>query len=82
MRLALEPESINIGAVVRACEDDMRIVECFDPKANTCPIAPACALPGILDEALAAFVGVLDRHTLADLLKPRAALWSILEAAD
>jgi Rrf2 family transcriptional regulator, nitric oxide-sensitive transcriptional repressor len=78
MRLASAPHEINVGAVVRACEDDMRIVECFDPLTNTCPIADACALPAILDEALAAFVAVLDRYTLADLLKPRAALWEIL----
>ena len=82
MRLALQPKDINIGAVVRACENDMRIVECFDPPSNTCPIAPACALPRVLDEALAAFVGVLDRYTLEDLLKPRAALWSILDTTD
>jgi len=60
----------------------MRIVECFDPDTNTCPIAAACALPRVLDEALSAFVGVLERYTLADLLKPKAALWSILDAAD
>ena len=82
MRVALQPEDINIGAVIRACEDDMRIVECFDLASNTCPIAPACALPRVLDEALAAFVGVLDRYTLKDLLKPRTALWAILDAAD
>lgn len=82
MRLARDPDDINIGAVVRASEDDMRIVECFDPGTNTCPIAPACALPRVLDEALSAFIGVLDRYTLADLLKPKAALWSILDAAD
>lgn len=82
MRLALQPEDINIGAVVRASEDDMRIVECFDPASNTCPIAPACVLPRVLDEALAAFFGVLDRYTLKDLLKPRTALWLILDAED
>jgi Rrf2 family transcriptional regulator, nitric oxide-sensitive transcriptional repressor len=82
MRLAHAPGDINIGAVVRACEDDMRIVECFDTQNNTCPISAACALPAVLDEALAAFNAVLDRYTLADLLKPRAALWAVLDAAD
>ena len=72
------PDDINAGAVVRACEYDMRIVECFDPLTNTCPIANACALPSVLDEALTAFLGVLDRYTLADLLKPQAALWAVL----
>lgn len=79
VRLAREPTAINVGAVVRACEDDMRIVECFDPTTNTCPIASACTLPAVLDEALVAFNQVLDRYTLEDLIKPRAALWSILD---
>jgi Rrf2 family transcriptional regulator, nitric oxide-sensitive transcriptional repressor len=82
MRLAHAPVDINIGAVVRACEDDMRVVECFDPETNTCPIAQVCALPSVLDEALAAFMAVLDRHTLADLMTPKAALWAVLKAAD
>ena len=81
MRLAHAPADINVGAVVRACEDDMRLVECFNPVTNTCPIAAACALPAILDEALSAFIAVLDRYTLADLLEPRAALWTVLRVA-
>jgi Rrf2 family nitric oxide-sensitive transcriptional repressor len=82
MRLARDPRDINIGSVVRTCEDDMRIVECFDPATNRCPIISACALPRVLDEALAAFIDVLDRYTLADLLRPRAALWEVLGSAE
>ena len=81
LRLAQAPEAINVGAVVRRCEDDLRIVECFDPDTNTCPIAGVCALPALLDEALAAFLAVLDRHTLADLLVPRGGLAEILAPA-
>ena len=75
---ARSPAAINIGEVVRRCEDDMRIVECFDPVTNTCPIAGVCALPAVLDEALTAFLEVLDRYTLADLLVPRGGLIDIL----
>ena len=78
MRLAQAPAAINLGDVVRHCEDDLRIVECFDPDTNTCPIAGVCALPAILDEALAAFLAVLDRYTLADLMVPRDGLIDIL----
>lgn len=78
MRLALAPEQINLGDAIRRCEDDMRLVECFDPETNTCPIASVCALPSILDEALAAFLAVLDRYTLRDLLQRRGALAEIL----
>lgn len=78
IRLALPPERILIGDTVRQCEDDMRVVECFDPATNTCPIASVCALPAILDEALGAFMAVLDRYTLADLLQPRSGLARLL----
>lgn len=73
VRLARPAPEINIGKVVRATEDNLDLVECFDPATNRCPIAPACVLAGALDEALNAFLGVLDRYTLADLVaKPRA----------
>jgi len=65
-----DPGEINLGAVVRSCEEDLAIVECFDVSTNECRIAGACALNWILDDALGAFLSVLDRHTLADLLAP------------
>jgi Rrf2 family nitric oxide-sensitive transcriptional repressor len=67
VRLVREPAQINVGEVVRHTEESFRIVECFDAEANTCPIAPACTLASALDEGLRAFLGVLDRYTLADL---------------
>jgi len=82
IRLALSPEQIALGDTVRRCEDDMRVVECFDPATNTCPIASVCALPAILDEALGAFMAVLDRYTLADLLRPRSGLALVLMPSD
>ncbi len=70
--LAREAAAINVGAVVRATEDNLNLVECFDREANRCPIAPACALAPALDEALGALFAVLDRYTLADLVaKPK-----------
>ncbi len=78
IRLAQAPHMIGIGDVVRRCEDDLRVVECFDPNTNTCRIASVCALPMVLDEALAAFFAVLDRFTLADLLKSRLDLAALL----
>ena len=78
VRLAVPPERIRLGDIVRRFEEDMRIVECFDPVTNTCAIAPVCTLSGILSEALKGFMAVLDRHTLADLLLPRGALAQML----
>jgi Rrf2 family nitric oxide-sensitive transcriptional repressor len=73
VRLARAANAINVGAVVRDTEENMTLVECFDPATNRCPIAPACALAPALDEALTAFLAVLDRYTVADLVaKPRA----------
>jgi len=80
MRLARAPEEINLGAVVRGSEDG-RLVECFDRASSGCRLEPACALRGMLAEALEAFFAVLDRHTLADLLRPRARLAKVLFVA-
>ncbi len=71
MRLAFTPDEINIGAVVRATENNFNIVECFDREDSSCPITPVCALKGALKEASRNFIGVLDRYTLADVLVNR-----------
>lgn len=68
IRLARPPQEINLGDVVRTTEDDFNIVECFDPQTNRCVISEACRLQFILHEALGAFMNVLDRYTVADLL--------------
>jgi Rrf2 family nitric oxide-sensitive transcriptional repressor len=69
LRLGRPAESVNLGAVVRVTEDGFDVVECFDHQHNACVVAPACALRGPLDEALRAFLAVLDRYTLADLVR-------------
>lgn len=73
VRLARDPAAIVVGEVVRGTEDNLELVECFDPLRNQCPVAPACALAPALGAALDAFFEVLDRFTIADLTrKPRA----------
>lgn len=76
--LAKRPEEINIGAVIRATEGDVVLVECFDPATNTCPLRPACELKRALERATAAFFAVLDGYTLADLLQAPQALRPLL----
>lgn len=78
LRLARPPEEIAIGDVVRAMEEDFRIVECFDRDANSCCIAPACRLKRLLKEALDAWAAVLDGATLADLVERPAPLRRLL----
>jgi Rrf2 family nitric oxide-sensitive transcriptional repressor len=67
--LARAAEDISLGEVFRVAEPDFHLVECFDRDKNTCPIAPACGLKGMLYEAREAFLGVLDKYTVADVVK-------------
>jgi len=81
LRLARAPETITIGTVLRRTEPDLDIAPCF-ASGDGCCIAPDCVLRGTLADALAAFLAVMDRVTLADLLCPKRALagWLRLEA--
>lgn len=65
--LGRSPDEIRLGDVLRLTEPDFEMVECFAP-GNACAISPVCRLPGIVTEALDAFMAVMDRHTLADLI--------------
>lgn len=69
LRLARAAEQITIGEIVRHTETGFELVDC-----SSCLIAPACTLPRILNEATRAFLAVLDRYTLADLLTQRTNL--------
>ena len=79
LRLALPPEAIDLGAVVRTTEEDLGLVECFRPSDNCCAITPACRLKRIFGEALEAFLEVLSGYSLADLIRRPKALAEILE---
>lgn len=68
LSLGMAPEAVRLGLLVRRTEGAPPVVECFDPKTNSCPINGMCRLKGILSEAVAAFYESLDRHTLADLV--------------
>jgi len=68
MKLALPPERINIGQLVRDTEKNSALVECFNPGNCHCRILPACRLTGILREAQEAFYASLDQYTIADLI--------------
>jgi Rrf2 family transcriptional regulator, nitric oxide-sensitive transcriptional repressor len=74
IRLAQEPAQINIGEIVRHTESPINLVECFDEKKNTCKLSPACKLKFVLNEALNAYLKVLDAYTLEDLIENREEL--------
>ncbi len=71
LRLGMPPDRIVLGDVIRTTEPDFALVECF-ATGNQCVITKCCKLQGVLDEALQAFLAVLDRKTLASIaLRPK-----------
>ena len=68
MRLHMNPGDINVGILVRETEQDLSIVECHSGK-NSCKITPVCGVKDMLGEALHAFLSVLDKYTLADVIQ-------------
>lgn len=78
LRLAKPAQAIGLGEVVRRAEPDTALVPCFEPVCAPCPIVPACGLRGALHEARQAFLAVLDRYTLADLVGRRTELRALL----
>jgi Rrf2 family nitric oxide-sensitive transcriptional repressor len=76
--LALAPEEINLGRLVRQMEDDFALVECLKAAGGHCRITPACRLKGVVREALDAYLAVFDRYTLADLVENADALAPLL----
>lgn len=71
VKLAMPPEKIRLGAVVRATEPDFTLVECLS-TSGSCVIGGCCRLPPVMRHALTAFLDELDRHTLADVaIRPR-----------
>ena len=73
MTLALPPAEINVGEVVRRTEKQLDVIDCHTPR---CPLVPACELRSALAEARDAFLHVLDRYTLTDLVRSPAQLRS------
>jgi Rrf2 family nitric oxide-sensitive transcriptional repressor len=71
LNLARNAKDINIGAVVRDTEPHFNVVECFDPESTSCTVEPLCRLKPILGQATVAFMSILDKHTLADMLLDR-----------
>ena len=76
LALTRPANQINIGEVVRQTEN-LRLLECFGPS-STCPIDPACTLKGVLGQAMQAFLDVLDRYNLLDLVENRDELRGLL----
>jgi Rrf2 family nitric oxide-sensitive transcriptional repressor len=66
LRLARPADQISLGAVVRRLEARHAIVECFRADGGACVLTPRCRLKGRLAAAAEAFLGELDRTSLAE----------------
>lgn len=68
LRLAILPEEINLGKLLRQLEADKPLVECFNSATNTCQLVPACGLMFALKDAQEAFFQALDHTTIANVM--------------
>jgi len=69
-RLAMAPQSITLGDVVRFLEQRYALVECFRSDGGTCTLTPQCRLKSRLAAAREAFLKELDATTLAECVYP------------
>lgn len=71
IRMAVSPETICLGDVIRSTEN-LDFVTCLStgPASQSCPICGACVLKQVVTEARDAFLATFDRYTLKDLLAP------------
>ncbi len=64
MRLAVQPQEINIGEIVKKFEPEMQMIDCTE-----CPLRGNCSLPKPMAEAVIAFLGVLNKYSLKDVME-------------
>ncbi len=69
IRLSRPAKEIRLGEVVRSTEPDLDLLECFNPATDKCVISRSCSLKGVLFNAQASFLEILDKYTLADIAK-------------
>ena len=77
--LALPPEEIGLGDIVRLGEDTEAVMECVGKSNYPCHMFPVCRLKHFLDEAAATFFATLDSYTLADLVKQPSEIRTALQ---
>jgi len=78
LQLNLQPNQINIRALVQQIEPHFFIVECLDKKNGKCIISPVCELKHVLSKAKNSFIDTLSAYTLADITKNSNQLKKIL----
>ena len=74
-RLGKPADEINLGELVRVLENSLAPIDCSKPF---CRFTPSCQLRGILAEAVSAYLAVLDRYSLNDVVSNRQELLNLL----
>jgi Rrf2 family protein len=83
LRLARPPEDIGIGALLRLTEVTHVEADCVGGASIRCAVRRTAPINQVFGEAMKAFISVLDKHTLADLISSRpSAPISLNMAAD
>ncbi|KIC09062.1 Rrf2 family transcriptional regulator [Leisingera sp. ANG-M1] len=82
MRLALPPEAISIGGLLRKSERGTPLVECMKEDGGCCVMTPACGLLPILNEAQEVFFAALDSKTLQDVLNGNRGMKNLIRALE
>jgi Rrf2 family nitric oxide-sensitive transcriptional repressor len=78
VRLMRKPSQINIGAVIRDTEEELRLLGYLQGE-DYCRIQSLCILRLAVKDATVAFFSVLDQYTLDDLIRPGRALARLLK---
>lgn len=71
LALTRAPDDILIGDIVRATEDTTIQTDCFGQGVDECTILRAVPINRVFDNAVMAFIEVLDRHSLAEFVRVR-----------
>lgn len=82
IKLGRNPEDISILEVIQIAEEKFMLAECFGNTPTDCPLLGNCEINSVLNEALNAFMEVLGRYTIADLVKQQNLLRALLNISD
>ena len=72
IRLGSPADKVLIGAVVRAVENDLGVVDCLRSGPCDCVFLPRCGLIRAMAGATESFLAYLDRFTLAEVVQRTA----------
>lgn len=70
IRLAELAQPLRLGDVLRELEGHPSLIDCASPP---CPLRGGCHLKRALDDGRDAFYADMNRHTLADMVRPPTA---------